>query len=164
MSFSVTTNVYLRNCYSDNRSLCVKSKRTDATNGTLSFADSAALKKSIRKLKDFDYESDDKTAFTHNIKAFIDAYNYTLDSAGESATKDVVNAAKHLKKTSASYEKELKKLGISMDKDGYMSISSSATTNISTSKYKEMFGEGSKYLSSLNQYSHRIQSKVDIYL
>ncbi len=171
MSFSVNANMYLRNCYATtNRSLCVKSNRKDFSDGTLSFADASALKRSIHNLQNFNYSStssdDNKenVKLTYNLKSFIDSYNYTLDSGKKSSQEDITSAVKNLKRTSSKFSKELKRLGISFDKDGYMSISSSATKNIKPGTYEEMFGEGSDYLKELNRYSSRITSRVDVRL
>ena len=52
-SFSVSTNMYLRQVYAPNRGLCVKANRADATNKTLISADSSLI--SIASILDSEF-------------------------------------------------------------------------------------------------------------
>jgi hypothetical protein len=168
MSISVTVNSTLRNFYTDNRTLVNKSNRSDTTNGTLSFADATALRKAIRALGNYDYDSvsstTDKQTLATNLQAFVDTYNYTIESSSSSATSSVSSACKNLKKLTSQYESDLKKLGVSVSSDGYLSLSSTATTNISASKFSDLFGSDSDYMSQMSTYAKRITSHVNVYL
>lgn len=163
MSLSVKNTLSLRNFYSSNRELVAKAKREEATKGGLSFADATALRKAVRALGDYDYKNDDKDSFHEKLKAFLDTYNYTLDSAADSNDQDAFNTGRKMKNLSRQYQSELSKLGISIDKDGYLSISESAKDNIGPSNYENLFGKSSGYMSALSSYAKRIANHVNVY-
>ena len=86
-SFTVKTNNFLRNLYKDNRTYATKSNRTDIEASKLQSADEKALRNGIAGLSDFDYEDTDKNdldstkkKYYHKLKAFVDSYNYTIES------------------------------------------------------------------------------------
>ena len=167
-SFSITSNFYLRTLYAPNRSLATNSVRMETPKTTLSAADQSALRKGIKALADFDYENADNDSTTDkknlydHIKAFTDAYNNSV-STGLSSDEDSVRAlTKRLKKATASYQDDLSSLGITANSDGYLSISSSAVTNISISKYEDFFGESSKFMDTVSDYSKRLSNRIDV--
>jgi hypothetical protein len=165
MSISVTVNSTLRNFYTNNRSLVSKSSRSESSNGTLSYADATALRKAIRDLGDYDYDSVsssvDKSILSSHLKAFIDTYNYTMESGSSSTNSHVKTAAKNIKKLTGKYESELKNLGISVDSNGYLSLSNTATTNISGSKFSKVFGSDSDYMDQMKAYAKKIVNNSD---
>lgn len=158
-SFSVSTNMYLRQVYAPNRGLCIKANRADATNKTLVSADSSALGKAIKTIGSFKFSDDsklNKDKFSKTLKSFTDAYNYTISSSGKEKEGKVISNSKQIKQLTKKYESELQSLGISVDKDGYMKISSTASTNISPDKYEELFGKDSEYMKELSKYSKKM--------
>ncbi len=70
---------------------------------------------------------------------------------------------KKIKALTEKYSAELKSLGISV-KEGYMSISSTASTNISPDKYEELFGKDSSYMKELSALAKKMNRSVDISL
>lgn len=165
-SFSVSTNMYLRQVYAPNRGLCVKANRADATSKTLISADSSALGKAIKTIGSFDFSDDsklNKDKFSKTLKSFTDAYNYTISSSNSEKGGKVATSAKQIKKLTEKYESELKSLGISV-KGGYMSISSTASTNISPDKYEELFGKDSEYMKELSKYAKKMNKSINLAL
>ncbi len=165
-SFSVTNNVYLRNLYTIDRSLSVKNNRADAPTTKLIAADSSALGKATKAFASFDFDDDSKTnkeKFKDTLKSFTDAYNYTISSSSSLKSGSGFHTAKKIKSLTDKYSSELKSLGISV-KDGYMSISSTAATNISPDKYKELFGKDSAYMKELATYAKKLGKSIDVSL
>lgn len=163
-SFSVSNSALLRNYYKEYRPLVVKANRAEKKNGELSFADSMALRRAISKLGDYNYNDSTDEDLNQKIRGFCDAYNLTLDSSKGSATSSVKSAAKSMKNLSKEYQDELKKYGVSINDKGYMSLSETATKNISHEKFSKVFGKDSEYMDKLYTYAKRIHSKVDILL
>lgn len=167
-NFAVYNNISLRNNYGDFRKYVNKSSRSDADASTLSFADASALRKAIKGLADYDYEDSDDQDMYDKIRAFADTYNYTLDSATkeslENGNANVKGAMKGLKQLARDHADELSKYGISIDNDGYMSVSDSATKNIAHSKFANVLGKESEFASDVSKYAKRIAKNIDIYL
>lgn len=165
-NFSVSTNMYLRQVYAPNRNLCVKANRAEATNKTLISADSSALGKAIKTIGAFDFSNSEKLnkeKFAKTLKSFTDAYNYTISSSGTQKEGKIAVNSKKIKALTEKYSAELKSLGISV-KGGYMSISSTASTNISPDKYEELFGKDSSYMKELSALAKKMNRSVDISL
>lgn len=163
MSLSVKNTLSLRNFYSANRDFVVKSKREEATKGALSSADATALRRAVKALGDYDYKDKDTDAFHEKLKAFIDTYNYTVDSAAKGNDQDAFNTGRKIKNLTRQYQNELSNLGVSIDKDGYLSISDSAKKNFKNASYEDLFGKDSEYMSSLSRYAQRITNHVNVF-
>lgn len=169
-SFSVSTNYYLRSLYSADRSLINKATREETKASSLQKADQDALRKGIRALADWDYEDEDenkkktvKAKFYKNLKAFTDAYNYTLESGDKASPEDssIKHSVNNIRSLSKKYSEELSSLGIKTDSKGYMKISDSALDNIDLDNYEEVFGKNSKYMKALSQYSKHVSSHIN---
>ena len=168
-SFTITSNVYLRTIYGNNRDLASKAKRADASPSKLSSADSAALRKGIAALADFDYK--DKTNDTekdkskgklfNTMRAFSDAYNNTLQSAGASKNSSMSKIAKQIKNLSKEHADELSTYGITFDGDGYMTVKGSAVDNIASSKFESVVGKDSAYMKKLSEYAKKLSRHID---
>lgn len=164
MGFTVTNSFILRSCYGEQRNFCTKTSRETAPISKLAFADASALRIAVRKLSDYDYEDTSKEKLAEHVTAFIDSYNYTLESSKKSKDTDTINAMKQLKNVSEKYKKELENIGIKADKDGYLSISESAKKKMSPKTFSKVFGESNGYLSQVQTYAARIVRHIDISL
>ncbi len=174
-NFSVTNSWYLRNNYKSNKDLSKFVNRENASDKKLSQADTMALKRSIRALKDYKYEDASKvsskdtdsvlgkTKFYSTLKAFADTYNYSLDSGNDSSNPDIKKLSKNMKKIANKYSDELKEVGVSFDKKGYMQVSSSAVDNIKLSTYEKKLGN-SDFLNDLEKNTQKIYRRIDTYL
>ena len=169
-TFSVKTTSYLRSLYSADRSLAYKTSRETKSAMSLQSADQTALRKGIRSLADWDYEGtddDDEVTlgrFYSHLKAFTDAYNYTLDSGKAASSNDYVRRAiKNIKTLTAKNEDALKDLCISLSSDGSMTVSDSAVDNIDNSNFEKVFGKDSEYMKGLRQYSQALSHRIDAY-
>lgn len=165
-NFAVSNTLSLRTNYSDNRSLMIANNRKSQDNKTLASTDSRALRKAIRSLKDFKFEDSEDETVEEKIKAFIDTYNYTLES-GSKMTKEsshIKNAVNQLKKAIDDNESTLEGYGIKKNSKGYLTLSSSSVSNIEHEHYKEIFGSDSEMMKKLNTAAQKINSHVDIYL
>lgn len=167
-NYAVYNTISLRSNYGDYRAYAQKDRRSDADTSTLSFADASALRKAIKGLGSYNYEDSDDQELYDKIRALADTYNYTLDSAKkeglENANPKVKGAMNNLKKLASEYSDELSKYGISVDGNGYMSVSDTATKNITHTKFEKILGKESDFAAGVSKYAKKITSNIDIYL
>ncbi|MBQ1843299.1 MAG: hypothetical protein II133_01720 [Lachnospiraceae bacterium] len=168
-SFTVTNNITLRNLYkTTDSSYSKQSTRRETPYGKLVIADTQALRKGISSLASEDYgdESEDtkgsKAEFYKKMKAFGDTYNYTLESSKKYASKDSKSAIKKMKQLASDYSDELEDLGVTFDDDGYMSMSESAFDNIDESRFEDLFGKGSDFMSQLDSIAKKLNRHIDV--
>ncbi|MBR1628590.1 MAG: hypothetical protein IJ679_04880 [Lachnospiraceae bacterium] len=167
-SFSVTNNHYLRVIYMGNTEVTKKGDRGNFSSGKLTQADSTALRKGLARIADLDLDSikdddeDKKTNLFNTMKAFQDAYNFSIESGSASQNKSISALTKQMKKVSSEHADKLSDYGITFDDKGYMNIKNSAINNISSSKYKEIIGKDSDYAKELSDIAKKISKHVDI--
>ena len=164
MSISVTNSLSIRLYYNRNTSAISGSTRKSSSVGTLSMADASALRNAVRKLQDYKFEDATKDQIQEKLKAFTDTMNNTLESATKYGTGDtsVKNAASKIKSLNNQYQSELKKIGITVNKDGTMSLYENAAKNYSVSKFTDFFDKDSKYLNEVYNAAKRITRRVDV--
>jgi len=171
LAFSVTYNSVLRNDYGIYRNLTKTAARSEATDSKLSVADSSALNRSINKLRYSSYDDrKDGTdsqgyakSYVKNMKAFMDTYNYTLESSKKSSSREITRQVPKMKQLVDKYKDQLGKIGISYDKDGYLKLS--ASSNVTTTKrYETLFGKDSSFMKDLNNIAGNIKRHVNVYL
>ena len=162
-SFSVANTLALRNFYNSNRTLAVKSNRSDASTNKLNYADSLALRRAVKQLDAYDFDNAKESDLEEKVRAWIDTYNYTMESCKPSTNTSVASAYKGLKNLTKEYADELENVGIKADSSGYLKMSSSATKNISGSRFKSLLGKDSEFMKKMGSYARRISNHVDLY-
>lgn len=169
MSFSVTNNSVLRGFYEDYRDYAKKSGRSEASEETLDYADSKALKKAIKSFQSVEFnDTKDVTDtmgpvkdFAKKMKAFVDTYNYTVDSSGKKNNSDLKKIQKKMKNFVDQYKDQLDEIGISIGDDGYLKISESSDIT-TTKRYEDVFGQDSEFLSGLNKLAGNMLRHIDL--
>ena len=169
-TFTIKSNSYLRNFYSADRSLASKSGRDEATSNKLSRVDSAALRKGIKALENYEFDIDEddvvpttKAKFAYEIRAFIDSYNNTLESSKRNDNAYIQKAGQKMSRLTEKYASELENMGMSTNSSGYLQISSTAVSNCNMSTFGTVFGKDSEYLKELKKYAKQINNHVDLY-
>ena len=94
---SLTSTYFMRNFYSNNRSLIKSSSRNECSNSQLSYEDSLALHRAAKKLKTYDFSSENTGNLYGTVKAFADTYNNTYKSASKSSSNSMNRYSKQLK-------------------------------------------------------------------
>ena len=170
-SFSVNSNYYLRSMYAGtDRTLASSSGRANADNKKLSYADSKALKNAIRALGDVDFEMEEKdvtesykTKFSKELRAFVDSYNYTLESGKESDNEDVRREVKKMKKFTEKYGDRLEELGVSVKTSGYLSYDNTKANSLYLQSFGDTFGSDSEFMEGISKYASKINKRIDYY-
>ena len=164
MNISLTNSLSLRIYYGQYSALAKNSTRKDATKGTLSFADARALRNAVRRLQDYKFEDGTEAEIQEKLKAFTDTVNSTLESGAEysSNSSSVKNAVSKIRNLNKEYASDLKKIGISVAKDGTLSLYESASKLYKKEKFSKFFDKDSKYLNDLYSAAQRITRRVDV--
>jgi len=90
------------------------------------------------------------------VKGFTEDYNKVLEVTANSSTQSLANGARSLTSTTQVMSKQLKKMGITSDKDGMLSIDEDKFKAYDVEKMKKIFNGASSYASTIAQTSARI--------
>lgn len=155
---NLTSAFYLQNFYRMNRNAIKVSTRKDYNQTELSYEDSRALKKAVAKLSSFDYsEEENGDNIVSTIQAFVETYNYTMDSTS-SKDSDTYRQNRQLKSLSDKYAEELEDIGITIEKDGKLTVSENILKSSSFDDVKEVFSNESDYVSNLRKIAKRMNA------
>ena len=166
-SFSVTNNYVLRQFYAGRNDMITDSDRKSKSVTSLNDADSGALRRSLISLAGTDRSSvksgnsSGETRLFDKLRAFTDAYNNTVESGGRSQNDSVAKLTSKIKKLSAENSRELSRCGISLDGNGYMSISEDKVKEMTSVSYDKCLGKGADYNKSLTKLVNRLTKHID---
>ena len=147
----------LRQCYSSNRSARKSYGRSTLSADDLVRADSDALKKVTRNLKDMEYSTDNGSNIYNNVKAFIESYNNLFDSSDKvTSSADLTRAEKKLKNFIKNNRSSLEEIGIKVSSSGKLTMDKETLVTTSPSKLKKFFSDGSEFTSNVIKHSTRI--------
>ena len=132
MSTITNYDYLLRNYYSSNRLARKSYNRVNMKSSELASADSAAIKKVAKTLKDMEYNSDNGVSIYNNVKAFVDTYN----NLSENADKDPTMSKywKRLKKVIKDNSSDLEDIGISIKSSGKLEVDKTKLVSCSPEK------------------------------
>lgn len=155
---TLSSNYYLSIYYKDNRDVRKSSGRSGLTSTELSYEDARALKRAVKQLSSCDYSDEDNIENIRNaITAFASTYNNALSSSGSDSSSDVSRYAKQLKKLASKYSDELEDIGITIEKDGSMTVSTNLLSAASADKIKEVFSkENTSLLKTAQQIAKNL--------
>lgn len=155
---NLTSNFYMQNFYRYNRSAFKTSTRRDYNQSELSYEDSRALKRATAKLSSFTYtEEDNSENLINTIQAFTETYNNTIESSS-SEDSETYRQNRQLKALSQKYEKELKKIGISIEDDGTLSVSENLLKSASFEDAQKLFSDESNYIKTVRNIAKRMNA------
>ncbi len=152
------------------------SNRTSSANSRYSYASYSAgaglaeirtqtdkLAKSAAKLTDnsreglfADRDSYDADAAYKAVKEFITDYNDTLDSVGKTTNTAVTNAANSMTRMADIMSNSLSKAGVSVGRDGRLSVDEETFKNTDMDKVRSILGAGGSFTRTVSSYSARL--------
>lgn len=155
----------LRQCYSSNRSARKAYARSTMKAEDLINADSAALKKAIRNLKDMEYNTDNGVNIYNNVKAFVESYNNLYDSTDKlSSSAELSRAGKKLKDYIKENKDELEELGIKVSSSGKLTLDKKDLLSCSAKKVGKFFSEDNEFSGEVSKYVTRINRHLKNYM
>lgn len=146
----------LRNCYSSNRMARKAFSRANLKQDELINADSNALKKITKNLREIEYDSDNGVNIYNNVKAFVESYNNLLESTKDSPSDKLLRSEKNLKKLVKEHSEELEEIGIKISASGELKIDKETLVSSKPSKIKNVFSSSSELSSGIVKYSTSI--------
>lgn len=155
MSTITNYDYLLRNYYSSNRLARKSYNRVNMKSSELASADSAAIKKVAKTLKDMEYNSDNGVSIYNNVKAFVDTYN----NLSENADKDPTMSKywKRLKKVIKDNSSDLEDIGISIKSSGKLEVDKTKLVSCSPAKVGKVLSGDNTITESVMDYAARIQ-------
>lgn len=155
---SLTSTYFMRNFYSNNRSLIKSSSRNECSNSQLSYEDSLALHRAAKKLKTYDFSSENTGNLYGTVKAFADTYNNTYKSASKSSSNSMNRYSKQLKQLVKKYSEQFSDVGITMNNDGTLKVNENLLKNADYDDLENAFGKDAGFTSSLYSISRRMSN------
>lgn len=147
---------YLRNAYSKNRNARKEDYRISQNNNTLVQADSEAVKKVSKKLRELDYDTDHSTEIIQTTKAFIETYNNLIKSSGSSDNNTIASLKKQLSKMTKEEKDTLSSIGIEIKSNGELKLDEKTFGECKPSKIAKIFSSDNTFTQSVRSYASRI--------
>ena len=157
-AISLSESFYLRSFYKSNKDAATSSKRKEMSSSKLSQADAEALRKVLRKLRDFNLNDDteDGANIYSSVSAFLETYNNALNSCGNSSNYKMQRYAKQLKSLAKEYAKELKDIGISINSDGSLKKNDNLLKSADVSDIRDLFSQNADFSTKVSRQAKRI--------
>ena len=119
-----------------------------------------ALQSSIKDLSSLKDDADDDKIYD-SLSKYVKNYNSVLDTAAATTDKAITNRLTSIKSATASNEKALNGLGISIGSDGKLSINKDTFNAADKSGVKDLFAERRSYASNVSVSAAMIQSTAN---
>ena len=164
----LTSDFFLNNFYSHNRKAIKKNDRSDYTKLELSYEDSCALSKAAKRLPLNDYGSKEDNTKGDNIndttrasiQAYVDVYNNTLDSGKTSSDYETQHCIKRLKTLTKQHVDELEDIGITIEKDGKLTVNEDLLKLSDNSKVEEIFASEKTFSKQVMSYAKKLNAAI----
>jgi hypothetical protein len=164
---TLSSDYFMRNFYKNNRNVIKTSGRSDYSSTELSYEDSRALSRAAKRLLSNDYgsdsdeeDSDISDTTKAAIEAFVTTYNNAIDSGTSSTDHDTKHYLKQLKNLTSEHADELEEIGISVGKNGKLTIDDSMLTLADNSKARSLFSPDQEYSKSVLSIARKMNTSV----
>ena len=170
---SLSSSYFMRNFYSENRNAAKKSGRSDYSKTELSYEDSRALTRAVKKITSVDFgsdkdekDSDINDSARASIQAFVETYNNTMDTAKSSSDSNTSRYYRQLKKLTGKYADELEDIGISIESNGKLSINDELLKTADNSKARKLLSGDSDFAKKTLTIAKKMNSAIrdDLFL
>ena len=159
---TLSTDYFMRNFYKSNRTVSKKNGRSNFSKIELSYEDSRALSRAAKRMLNTDFDTDEDEdadigeTMKSKIKAFVNTYNNALET-GDSNDYDTNRYLRQLKTLSRKHSDELSDIGITVEKDGTLTINEDLLKMADNSKVRKVFSSDNDF----SQKSLRIANKLN---
>ena len=159
---TLSTDYFMRNFYKSNRTVSKKNGRSNFSKIELSYEDSRALSRAAKRMLNTDFDTDEDEdadigeTMKSKIEAFVNTYNNALET-GDSNDYDTNRYLRQLKTLSRKHSDELSDIGITVEKDGTLTINEDLLKMADNSKVRKVFSPDNDF----SQKSLRIAKKLN---
>lgn len=165
-ALTLNTDFFMRNFYKENRNAIKSNDRNNYSKLELSYEDSRALSRAARRLMQNDYGSqtdkdtdiDDTTR--SSIEAFVKTYNNALETSRDTSDDDTEHYLRQLKTLSKKNAEDLEDIGITVEKDGSLSINDELLKMADTSKVRKVFSPKNGFTKTVLNISKKLNASV----
>jgi hypothetical protein len=157
---TLTSDFYLSNFYQANRSARKTSGRKDLTTNELSYEDARALKRAVNRLGSIEFTDDENIDNIYSaITAFADTYNNTLSSTKSSDDSDLSKYSKQLKSLAKKYSDDLESIGITVEKDGSLTVNEDLLKAKDVDDLKKVFtADDSNFIKTTGNIARKLKN------
>lgn len=103
----------------------------------------------------------DTNAIYKNVKSFVDSYNSMVKAGGDAKSDSIVRQTYNMTKTTASYEKLLANVGISVGKDNQLTINEEDFKKANMEQVKSLFNTSGSYGYQVSAKASQINYTAD---
>ena len=159
---TLSTDYFMRNFYKSNRTVSKKNGRSNFSKIELSYEDSRALSRAAKRMLNTDFDTDEDEdadigeTMKSKIEAFVNTYNNALET-GDSNDYDTNRYLRQLKTLSRKHSDELSDIGITVEKDGTLTINEDLLKMADNSKVRKVCSSDNDF----SQKSLRIAKKLN---
>ncbi len=154
---TLSSDFYLRKFYKANPQITKDSHRKQVSKLELSYEDSRALRSSSAFLSKGKYSEDDNTESLQNqVKAYIKTYNNALSSS--KSDRAFKRYSGQLKELANKYSDELKSVGITMERDGSLSLNENLLQYADNDRLKKVFSKDAELTVKVSRISGRLNN------
>lgn len=147
---------FLQKFYSSNRTASRSANRKSFGNAELLSADSNALKKISKNLRDLSYDKDNGEEIYQNIKAFTDAYNNLLESSGKITNSSLERYMKKVKNYIKDNQETFEEIGLKVSSSGKLTLDKADLLKCTPKKIGKVFSEKNTISSTLITFSTKL--------
>ncbi len=126
-------------------------------------AQTGKLTESVNRLTDnskkglfADKDNYDADAAYKAVSEFVTEYNATVDAVNKTTNKAVSNAAGSMIRMTGIMSNSLSKVGVTIGKDGRLSVDADEFKSADMDKVKSVFGPGGSFSRSVGSYASRL--------
>lgn len=162
MGMVISTTTVMNRAYTGNTGFKDQNFRKNRTNHEVVSADRRAMVRALDRLGNLDFSSkdeDDTKSIYNTVSSYLEIYNNTVTSAGDSKTSQINRTAKEMKKLMKEYGDELESIGISVKSDGTVKIDKEELKKATTKQVSKVFGN-SDYIGDMKKLMRRLRNQV----
>ena len=105
-----------------------------------------------------DKDNYDADAAYKAVNEFVTNYNDTLNTVNKTTNTTVTNAANNMTRMTGIMSNSLSKVGVTVGKDGRLSVNEEDFKNAGMDKVKSVFGAGGSFAGTVSSYASRLNN------
>lgn len=163
MGIVISASTVMTRAYTGNTGFKDQNFRKNRTNHEVVNADRRAMARALDRLEDLDFSStdeDDTKSIYNTVTSYLEIYNNTVTSAGDSKTSQINRTAREMKKLMKQHSDELEAIGISIKSNGTVKIDKDTLQKATTRQVSRVFGS-SDYLGDMKTLMRRLRNQVN---
>ena len=163
MGMVISSSTVMNRAYTGNTGFRDANYRKNRTNHEVVGADRRAMARALDRLENLDFsskEEDDTKSIYNTVTSYLEIYNNTVSSAGDSETSQINRTAREMKRLMKEYGNELEAMGISIKANGTVKIDTDELKKATTRQVSKVFGN-SDYIGDMNKLMRKLRNQVN---